>query len=178
MTCRPTVCVTCVWAGVDSAWEQKKLEARKILENAAESHTSGARFVRHVLLISLFFVLRHQTDVFFRSCEYILQSFLFLKELIRFLFQLVHYRLSICNEQNNSLYTSFCQHRPICRISGPDKQYSCLRIRTATTANANHRQKLLNSNHCFTPVAVKTLHAEFPADRTLSVAEDSPSSVV
>jgi fructose-bisphosphate aldolase class 1 len=34
-----------VWAGVDSAWEQKKLEARKMLENAAESHTSGARFV-------------------------------------------------------------------------------------------------------------------------------------
>jgi len=42
---RPTVCVTCVWAGVDSVWEQKKLEARKMLENAAESHTSGARFV-------------------------------------------------------------------------------------------------------------------------------------
>jgi hypothetical protein len=34
-----------VWAGVDSAWEQKKLEARKMLENAAESHTSGACFV-------------------------------------------------------------------------------------------------------------------------------------
>jgi hypothetical protein len=34
-----------VWAGVDSAWEQEKLEARKMLENAAESHTSGARFV-------------------------------------------------------------------------------------------------------------------------------------
>jgi hypothetical protein len=34
-----------VWAGVDNAWEQEKLEARKILENAAESHTSGARFV-------------------------------------------------------------------------------------------------------------------------------------
>jgi len=30
---------------VDSVWEQEKLEARKILENAAESHTSGARFV-------------------------------------------------------------------------------------------------------------------------------------
>ena len=30
------------WAGVDSVWEQKKLEARKMLENAAESHTSGA----------------------------------------------------------------------------------------------------------------------------------------
>ena len=40
-----TVCVTCVWAGVDSVWEQEKLEARKMLENAAESHTSGARFV-------------------------------------------------------------------------------------------------------------------------------------
>jgi len=42
----PTVCVTCVWAGVDNVWEQEKLEARKMLENAAESHTSGARFVR------------------------------------------------------------------------------------------------------------------------------------
>jgi len=31
-----------VWAGVDSVWEQEKLEARKMLENAAESHTSGA----------------------------------------------------------------------------------------------------------------------------------------
>jgi hypothetical protein len=31
---------------VDNAWEQEKLEARKMLENAAESHTSGARFVR------------------------------------------------------------------------------------------------------------------------------------
>ena len=40
-----TACVTCVWAGVDSLWEQEKLEARKMLENAAESHTSGARFV-------------------------------------------------------------------------------------------------------------------------------------
>jgi hypothetical protein len=39
-----------VWAGVDSAWEQEKLEARKMLENAAESHTSGARFVGRFLL--------------------------------------------------------------------------------------------------------------------------------
>ena len=45
MTSQPTVCVTCVWAGVDNVWEQEKLEARKMLENAAESHTSGARFV-------------------------------------------------------------------------------------------------------------------------------------
>ena len=36
-----TVGVTCVWAGVDNVWEQGKLEARKMLENAAESHTSG-----------------------------------------------------------------------------------------------------------------------------------------
>jgi hypothetical protein len=41
-----TVCVTCVWAGVDKAWEQKKPEARKMLINRADSHTSGARFVR------------------------------------------------------------------------------------------------------------------------------------
>jgi len=45
----PTACVTCVWAGVDKVWEQEKLQARKILENAAESHTSGARFVRRIL---------------------------------------------------------------------------------------------------------------------------------
>jgi hypothetical protein len=35
---------------VDKAWEQEKLEARKMLENAAESHTSGARFVGRVFL--------------------------------------------------------------------------------------------------------------------------------
>ena len=33
------VCVTCVWAGVDSVWEQENAEARKMLENTAESHT-------------------------------------------------------------------------------------------------------------------------------------------
>jgi hypothetical protein len=46
----PTAGVTCVWAGVDSVWEQKKPEARKLLEIAAESHTSGARFVGRFLL--------------------------------------------------------------------------------------------------------------------------------
>jgi len=39
-----------VWAGVDSLWGQEKLEARKMLENAAESHTSGARGVGRRLL--------------------------------------------------------------------------------------------------------------------------------
>jgi hypothetical protein len=47
---RRTVCVTCAGAGVDNAWEQKKLEARKMLENGAESHTSGARFVGTLLI--------------------------------------------------------------------------------------------------------------------------------
>jgi len=42
-----------VWAGVDNAWEQEKLEARKMLENAAESHTSGARFVSQPFAIRL-----------------------------------------------------------------------------------------------------------------------------
>ena len=37
----PTACVTRKWAGVDNVWEQEKLEARKMLENAADSHTSG-----------------------------------------------------------------------------------------------------------------------------------------
>jgi hypothetical protein len=32
--------------GVDSAWEQEKLDARKMLENGDESHLSGARGVR------------------------------------------------------------------------------------------------------------------------------------
>ena len=43
---QPTACVTCVWAGVDSVWEQEKLEARKMPVNRVESHTSGARCVR------------------------------------------------------------------------------------------------------------------------------------
>jgi hypothetical protein len=51
---RLTVCVTCVWAGVDSAWKQEKLEARKILENAAESHTSGARCVGRFVLCMIY----------------------------------------------------------------------------------------------------------------------------
>ncbi len=41
----PTACVTGAGAGGDSVWEQEKLEARKMLENAAESPASSARFV-------------------------------------------------------------------------------------------------------------------------------------
>jgi hypothetical protein len=41
----PTACVSGGGAGWDSAWEQKKPEARKMLENAAESPPSTARFV-------------------------------------------------------------------------------------------------------------------------------------
>ena len=40
-----TVCVTGAGAGMDNAWEQKKLEARKMPEKAAESPASSARFV-------------------------------------------------------------------------------------------------------------------------------------
>ena len=36
------MCVSGAGAGVDNVWEQKKLEARKILENGAESPASGA----------------------------------------------------------------------------------------------------------------------------------------
>jgi hypothetical protein len=42
-----------VWAGVDSVWEQENAEARKMLENAAESHMSGAHFVGWLLGFSL-----------------------------------------------------------------------------------------------------------------------------
>jgi hypothetical protein len=41
-----------VWVGVDNAWEQEKLEARKMPVNRADSHTSGARFVRRFYAIS------------------------------------------------------------------------------------------------------------------------------
>ncbi len=37
--------------GVDSVWEQEKLEARKISKNDADSHTSGARGVGRVIVI-------------------------------------------------------------------------------------------------------------------------------
>jgi len=41
-----TASVTCKWAGVDSVWEQKNLEARKLPLKRADSHLSGARLVR------------------------------------------------------------------------------------------------------------------------------------
>jgi hypothetical protein len=42
-----------VWAGVDNAWEYKKLEARKKPENATReaSYTSGVRFVQRLLFL-------------------------------------------------------------------------------------------------------------------------------
>jgi hypothetical protein len=40
-----TACITGAGAGVDSAWEQEELEARKILEIAAESPAFSARCV-------------------------------------------------------------------------------------------------------------------------------------
>ena len=40
------------WAGVDSAGEQYKLETRKMLENAADSPASSARFVSPLLIFN------------------------------------------------------------------------------------------------------------------------------
>jgi hypothetical protein len=45
MGCGLTAGVTGAGVGVDSAWEQEKLEARKMLGNAAESPATSARFV-------------------------------------------------------------------------------------------------------------------------------------
>src|SRR3989304_2770424 len=42
---RPTARVSRKWAGWDSDWEQRKLEARKKLKKRAESHLSAARCV-------------------------------------------------------------------------------------------------------------------------------------
>jgi hypothetical protein len=50
------------WVGVDSAWEQRKLEARKMLENAAESPASSARFVGTLLT--------WMTHFFFKGTHY------------------------------------------------------------------------------------------------------------
>jgi hypothetical protein len=48
---RPTACVTGAGAGVDSAWEQRNLEARKMFVNRAESPASSARFVGQPLCL-------------------------------------------------------------------------------------------------------------------------------
>ncbi len=48
---RLTACVTGAGVGVDSAWEQNKLEARKMLEKAADSPTSSARGVSPFLIV-------------------------------------------------------------------------------------------------------------------------------
>jgi hypothetical protein len=66
----PTVCVTGAGAGVDSVWEQKKLEARKMPENGAESPASSARFVGRQMLdkeiwlktLRLYFLSEHHTQ--------------------------------------------------------------------------------------------------------------------
>jgi hypothetical protein len=42
---RPTACVTRKWAGLDSAEEQKKLEAKRKPVKRGDSHLSGARCV-------------------------------------------------------------------------------------------------------------------------------------
>ena len=46
MLCQSTAGVTGAGTDVDSVWEQEKLEAKKMLVNAAESPASSARCVR------------------------------------------------------------------------------------------------------------------------------------
>jgi len=58
-----------VWAGVDNAWEQEKLEARKMLENAAESHTSGARCVRCVFVFQTLWLMGRHPELK-QECQY------------------------------------------------------------------------------------------------------------
>jgi hypothetical protein len=60
---RLTVCVSRWWAGRDSLREQKKPEARKMLENGAESHQSAARCVGTLLTLRL-------TCLFYEAIEY------------------------------------------------------------------------------------------------------------
>jgi len=49
-----TVCVTGGGADVDNDWEQEKLEARKMIENAAESPPSSARCVSpHLIFMDM-----------------------------------------------------------------------------------------------------------------------------
>lgn len=49
--------------GVESAWKQEKLEARKMLEKAADSRWSGARFVRCVR-VAQDFIFQRQNRCF------------------------------------------------------------------------------------------------------------------
>ena len=48
------VCASRQWAGVDSVWEQRKLEARKVIDGkrAAESPAASARGVRRFLAVN------------------------------------------------------------------------------------------------------------------------------
>ena len=50
------------FAGVDSVWEQEKLEARKMFENAAESHKSTALFVSRRFDYGLILSQLHQFE--------------------------------------------------------------------------------------------------------------------
>jgi len=47
------VCFSSGGAGADSAWEQEKLEARKMPENGDQSHLSSARCVEQFLCIEM-----------------------------------------------------------------------------------------------------------------------------
>ena len=60
---------TRVWVGVDNVWEQKKPEARKMLVNRADSHTSGARFVRCVFAFQTLWLMARRPKLK-QGCQY------------------------------------------------------------------------------------------------------------
>ena len=71
MACRLTVCVTGAGVGLNSVWEQEKLEVRKMLENAVVSAS-----LRGVTAIMLGVIARddhmedYETTVFIREGAY------------------------------------------------------------------------------------------------------------
>lgn len=54
LNCNLTDCVSDGGVGVGFAWEQKKLEGRKMLENMAESPPSTVRFVSQRLMMGVY----------------------------------------------------------------------------------------------------------------------------
>ncbi|GER80206.1 hypothetical protein DIM_22870 [Candidatus Denitrolinea symbiosum] len=67
---------TCVWVGVDNVWEQEKLEARTMLLNRAESHTSGAPrksggsfFTPETVCLYAKYTLKRQNDKPYKAVE-------------------------------------------------------------------------------------------------------------
>jgi hypothetical protein len=73
----PTVCVNGAGAGVDSVWEQRKLEARKMFVNRAESPASSARFVGWRAVVQNSLAVKDSTAIYsnFINCDNLRHKF-------------------------------------------------------------------------------------------------------